>query len=211
MTAVAIQKQSDTRSPLGRTDWLKAALGLLIEEGIDAVQITRLAKSINVSRGSFYWHFDSRGDLLQSMLEEWQTTNNRFFGSLLSECETLDEGILTFFGIWVDGNRFSPELDQAVRDWARLDKDTLSVVRNEDSQRLTDIADMFRQFGYSNDEANVRARVLYFSQVGYTAMNLGEAMSERLALLQDYYYAFTGRTLDQTIAARFIEKMRWHS
>ena len=36
--------------PLGRADWIGAALGLLIEEGIDAVRITRLAEALDVTR-----------------------------------------------------------------------------------------------------------------------------------------------------------------
>ena len=203
-----IRTENKAKPPLGRADWLASALELLIAEGIDAVQITRLARTLDVTRGSFYWHFQSRTDLLSAMLKEWKAANGKFFNEIFSRCDSLDESILAFFSIWVDESRFSPELDQAVRDWARLDSQVLKKVRKEDNKRLKDIARLFRRFDYSAEEADVRARILYFSQVGYTAINLGEAMNERLALLASYFTAYTGRELKPKIAKSFEKRMR---
>ncbi len=207
MNVIEIRTEPEPKPALGRADWLRTALQLLISDGVDAVQITRLASAMNVTRGSYYWHFKGRDDLLSAMLAEWHAANNEFFNQTLSNCQTLDEAVLQFFEIWVGTERFSPQLDQSVRDWARLDDDVLTLVREEDTRRITDIALAFSRCGYSDDEANVRARVLYFSQVGYTAINLDEAMNERLSLLESYYHAYTGRDLDPTIAKEFITKM----
>ena len=208
MPAIEIRTEAKQKPPLGRSDWLAMALKLFISDGVDAVQITQLAKALSVTRGSFYWHFKSRDGLLSAMLMEWQAANNEFFNQMLKSCETLDEAVLIFFEIWVGTERFSPELDQSVRDWARLDNSVLELVRKEDNKRLSDIANVFCRNGFSPDEADVRARVLYFSQVGYTAINLGEALNERLSLLERYYQAYTGRKLDPTIASQFAHKMQ---
>ena len=208
MQAIEIRTETKQKPQLGRVDWLAMALKLLISEGVDSVQITQLAKALDVTRGSFYWHFKNRDGLLSAMLMEWHAANNEFFNQMLNSCETLDEAVLRFFEIWVGADRFSPELDQSVRDWARLDDGVLDLVRNEDSRRLSDIADVFCRNGFSSDEADVRARVLYFSQVGYTAINLGEALNERLSLLERYYQAYTGRKLNPDTAAKFIQKMQ---
>ena len=208
MNAVEIITEPQPKPALGRADWLRSALQLLISDGIDAVQITRLATSMSVTRGSFYWHFKGREDLLSAMLAEWHAANNAFFKETLRDCHTLPDTVLKFFEIWVGTGLFSPQLDQSVRDWARLDGAVLALVRAEDTRRIGDIADAFARCGFDGAEADMRARVLYFSQVGYTANNLDEAMNERLSRLKQYYHVYTGRELDAGIAKAFITRMR---
>ena len=40
-----------------RDDWIKAALQQLAEDGIHKVRIEALARSLNISKGSFYHYF----------------------------------------------------------------------------------------------------------------------------------------------------------
>jgi AcrR family transcriptional regulator len=58
---------------LDRQAWLDAGLGLLAQRGVGAVRITDLARRLNVTKGSFYWHFRDRADLFEAMLEMWET------------------------------------------------------------------------------------------------------------------------------------------
>ena len=176
MNTLKIQTEAAVKPQLGRADWLRAAMLCLMEDGIDAVQITRLSTSIGASRGSFYWHFKSRQELLDGMLNEWLAVN---------------------------GQRLKQILDQAVRDWARLDDRVLELVRGEDTERIAIIAALFQRFNYLPQEALVRARVLYFAQVGYFAMNPDEVMEERMSMLDDYFFAFTGKVLDPTVGSSF--------
>lgn len=97
----------------------------------------------------------------------------------------------------MDGKRFSPALEQSVRDWARLDETIMSAVHKEDAARISHLATLFEQFDYPRDEASVRARVLYFAQIGYYAMHLQEKMHDRLALLPLYYTTFTGQKMEK--------------
>jgi hypothetical protein len=46
--------------------------------------------------------------------------------------------------------------------------------------------------GVEPGEALVRARVIYFHQVGYYALEMGETRRERLDLSRTYYYVLTG-------------------
>ena len=207
MTSLQVRTVEPASPPFGKADWIGAALDFLVREGIDAVQITRLSKALSVSRGSFYWHFSDRQNLLESMLEEWRAANLPVIERELSAAPSLSEGVLAFFAIWETSDQFSAELDHAVRDWAKLNDDVLELVRREDAQRITAIGEMFIRFGFVRDEAMVRARVLYFAQVGYHAMNVGDSMAERLNMLEHYYLSFTGQVLDQGAAKAFRSKM----
>ena len=57
---------------LTASDWAEAALQLIAESGLDALTVSRLAARLGVTKGSFYWHFTGRDDLLAAALERWQ-------------------------------------------------------------------------------------------------------------------------------------------
>jgi AcrR family transcriptional regulator len=57
---------------LGREDWLRAARLALLRGGVDAVRVERLSRDLNVTKGSFYWHFKDREELLELLLREWE-------------------------------------------------------------------------------------------------------------------------------------------
>lgn len=207
MSSIPVRTVEPAAPPLGKADWIGAALHVLINEGVDAVQITRLARELGVTRGGFYWHFEDRQSLLRCVLDEWRAANLPVIERELGQAASLSAGILAFFAIWENDIQFSARLDHAVRDWARLDDEVLQVVRMEDAQRIAAIASFFQRFDYPSEEAVVRARVLYFAQVGYHAMNVDDSMEERLNMLDHYYLSFTGRHLDAGVAERFRAKM----
>src|SRR5580704_7351182 len=57
---------------LNRDDWLKAARMALLKGGVEAVRVEKLARDLKVTKGSFYWHFTDREELLEVLLREWE-------------------------------------------------------------------------------------------------------------------------------------------
>lgn len=57
---------------LAKTDWLRAARSALLRGGVEAVRVERLARDLQVTKGSFYWHFKDREELLELLLQEWE-------------------------------------------------------------------------------------------------------------------------------------------
>ena len=57
---------------LGREDWLRAARLALLKGGVQAVRVERLSRDLHVTKGSFYWHFKDREELLALLLREWE-------------------------------------------------------------------------------------------------------------------------------------------
>lgn len=64
---------------LTRDDWARAALGVIAEAGVPAVTIDELAKRLGATRGSFYWHYHSRDELIRAAVELWarESTTDR--------------------------------------------------------------------------------------------------------------------------------------
>jgi len=57
---------------LRREDWVRQARLALLRSGVEAVRVERLARALGVTKGSFYWHFTGRKELLESLLREWE-------------------------------------------------------------------------------------------------------------------------------------------
>ena len=57
---------------LTATDWAEAALHLIAEAGLGALTVDALAARLGVTKGSFYWHFNGRSELLAAALARWE-------------------------------------------------------------------------------------------------------------------------------------------
>lgn len=138
---------------LGRQDWLNIGLQTLIENGIEAVRVEPIAKLLKVTRGSFYWHFKNRDELLVAILQEWEAQNTEI---VIQTVETDEDDpntkLLRLFEI---AARDDDRLEKAVRIWAAND-----AIARIDRRRLTYLQDLFLQLGCSVQDAQVRARVV---------------------------------------------------
>ena len=188
--------------PLGRADWIEAALVLLAAEGVEAVRITRLAERLGVTRGSFYWHFKHRDDLLAALIKAWEKRNTGAMIEAIADKDDLIDAVLALFELWMADEPFAPRLDAAMRDWARRSDKVSRTVERADNKRLKAIARAFEAAGFEPTEAFIRARILYFTQVGYYALDVHETLAKRTSYAAAYIKGFTGLELDPERAAR---------
>lgn len=70
--AAAMERKGSAKESLSREMWAEAALETIAERGPDAVAVEPLARRLGVTKGSFYWHFENRGQLLEAALERWE-------------------------------------------------------------------------------------------------------------------------------------------
>lgn len=95
--------------------------------------------------------------------------------------------------LWLSEKEYDPKWDGAVRDWARTSQKVLDTVHAVDQQRIGYIEQVFQDLGYKGKEANVRARVTYYHQVGYYALGMHETRKQRLELIPYYIKILTQR------------------
>ncbi len=185
---------------IGRQGWLDAARAILIRDGIAGVKVDRIARRLKVTRGGFYWFFDSHKQLLNALLADWEQRNTEGFKSVvratgLAAC-TGRNGMAEFqalVDVWLNEKSYSPAWDAAVRDWARVSGKVANAVRRTDDIRIEVLRQVFIDMGYEGQEAFVRARICYFHQVGYYALGVRESREERLRLMPLYTRVLTGR------------------
>lgn len=186
--------KGDAGDTLERSDWIAAAKAMLIRDGAAAVKVERIATALNVTRGGFYWRFRDHADLLDALLKDWRDTNSTSMMAALSGPGTPVERMWALMDVWVDETGYDSSYDIAVRAWGTISKKVARVVRAVDEERIEAMHQLFVEYGYDDMEAFIRARVLYFHQVGYYAMGVKERKTKRHDLLTHYYKVLTGFT-----------------
>jgi hypothetical protein len=64
---------------------------------------------------------------------------------------------------------------------------------------------MYRRYGYNEENAFIRARVLYFMQIGHYTLDLDEALDVRVSHVPAYLLAFSGQEPEPEDIAAFDE------
>jgi len=189
----ARRREPGTQTRLSRSDWLAAARSALLAGGIESVKVDSLAKALNVTRGGFYWHFKNRKDLLDALLHHWEQQTKQTFESVLQSDKANGEAeLIALINAWIDEDIYSPAYDSAVRDWARKSAAVAKAVRRVDNHRVEIIQRIFMDLDFPEKEAFIRARIMYFHQVGYYTLGLGESRERRRTLMPYYLDALSG-------------------
>ncbi len=180
-----------------REDWLNVARDLLVSDGVAEVKVLELGARLGVSRSSFYGYFKNRKHLLESLLDDWEERSTR---SIVINCglpaKNITEAVCNFFRCFLDQELFDQGLDFAVREWSRRDGNIRKRIDDADAERLQAIMTMFERHGYAVCDADARARILYFMQLGYHALEVREPMIDRIDRLEGYLRGFTGQEPD---------------
>lgn len=179
-------------SRLTREDWIAVARKALIAAGIDDVKIDLLARRMKVTRGSFYWHFKHRQALLDALLEDWKANNLREIAAVEQRSEEVATGLVELFKVWLHEDPNFPSFDIAIRVWARKSREVAKLVREIDDAWISLFRRVLERIGISMPESLVRARIMYFHQVGYFALSIDETLEDRVKLAPFYYRALTG-------------------
>lgn len=177
-----------------RADWLNVARDILVSDGVSEVKVLAIGDRLGVSRSSFYGYFKSRKALLSALLDDWEAQNT---ATIVQYChtpsETIGQGVCNFFKCFIDPELFDQGLDFAVREWSRRDGSVRQRIDRADAERLAAVRALFARHGYEAYEADVKARILYYMQLGYHALDVVEPMPERMIRIRGYLEGFTGQ------------------
>lgn len=160
------------RTQLDRNDWIEGAIDVLAENGVAGLRVEVLAKNFGVTKGSFYWHFKDRQDLLDAVLELWKEGRLRDIEKQTTavpgkELAQIHHVIDVYSAV---RNRKGMSIELAVRDWARHDAKVNAVVEEVDAYRLACTKKLFLTLGLSDDEAHARSILVFAYVFGHSLM-----------------------------------------
>ena len=108
------------------------------------MKVEPIARALDVTPGSFYWHFKNRPALYDALLRNWLASNVVPFFALYEEAiDDPREQYLALAYAWVLSPDFDPEFDVAVRDWGRSSPKVERLLRTIDYKRIALYEDLF--------------------------------------------------------------------
>jgi AcrR family transcriptional regulator len=167
---------------LDRQQWIAVGLQVLADSGIDGVRVEPIAKLMKVTKGSFYWHFKNRDDLLAAILQEWVDTETQ---GLIDRVETLGgDATVKLLHLFEFATQINGRLENAMRGWSIRDPQIAAIILTVDLDRLAYTKKLFLEVGFSPLESEIRARMAYFSLVGECTVGItrndpGDETSQR--------------------------------
>ncbi|SAL64820.1 TetR family transcriptional regulator [Caballeronia cordobensis] len=191
--------------------WLDAAYDNLLEGGIDSVRILPLAKKLNLSRTSFYWFFKDREELLAALLNRWKAKNTgNWIERTQAYAETINEAVLNVTDCWFDDSIFDSRYEAAMRSWAQQSPEVARETADDDERRIAALVAMFERFEYEHADADVRARAMYYTQLGYLASQPNDPMSLRMSRISAYAQLFTSvKPTERELERFFARRKMW--
>ena len=155
---------------LTKLDWLQAGFRALTKAGPQALKAEPLAKSLKVSKGSFYWHFKDIAAFKSEMIQHWQQA------ATADVIKTVEAGpahpveklqSLVRHSTSSPGAKYGgPASESAIRDWSKYEPSIASIISDIDARRIAFTASLFQEAGHSKKQARQSARLLYSALIG---------------------------------------------
>jgi AcrR family transcriptional regulator len=178
-------------SKLEQQDWIDLGLRVLAEKGVESVRVEPLAQLLNVTKGSFYWHFKNRDELLEAILQDWVS---RETDSIIEQVEVAggdaSTKLLHLFELAIQDDG---RVEHAIRSWAANDSKVALLLDQVDQHRLSYTKTLFLELGFTPFEAMVRARMVYYALIGEFTVGTRTNQAERLAEVRLQHLILTRR------------------
>lgn len=159
--------EQDTKDRLTRSDWLAHGLRTLARHGANALKVGDLAAGLDVSRGSFYWHFKDATDYRVQLLQLWQ---ERATEQVFRDIDTAITGPARLTLLMKVAFNEDRTLDHAIRELATTDAAAAELVASVDARRVEYLARLLVESGVESRRALPRAEFLYWAYIGQTAV-----------------------------------------
>ena len=154
--------------PLSKVDWTDAALAALERDGLAGVAVEPLARQLGATKGSFYWHFADRGELITATLELWERRDTI---EVIDQIRALPDPHERLAALGRDayagaarGNAHTAVLAAA------SDPRVQAVLERVTRTRLDFVEQLYRDLGMATGRARRHARLAYALYLGIGAV-----------------------------------------
>ncbi len=161
---------------LSREDWTRAALDAMATSGTKGVPIDGLAKALGASRGSFYWHFSDRRELIDAALALWEQENTTdLVPTILEPGDPVEQLRLLLREV------YEQPVDNIEITLASAGDEPLvaAAFARVTNLRLDLLRDIFARMGLHHEEADARAWLAYGFYIGHHQLGRNDGAIKR--------------------------------
>ena len=181
----AAARTGRTNDSLTREDWITGAWEMLGDAGLDGVRVEPLAKRLGVTKGSFYWHFRDRQELLDALLDRWFSIWDDQMSPDIDGNGNAVERIWALFESVI--RRTTRGQTVSLRLLSHKDPEIARRIDERDAQRLAFLMQRLEEIGFAREEARVRGQVYQAIMTGEFLRNGGLPLGERIDRAREYH------------------------
>lgn len=149
---------------LSRDDWAEAALQALEAGGISAVAVEPLAKQLGTTKGSFYWHFKDRADLIDAVVELWE---RRYVIDAIARLSAIADPAARLQRLFtVAATPGTGRIDLALTEASKTNAALAETVRRVQTRRVEFLAEIYEQLDVAAGTARQLAVLALLAQAG---------------------------------------------
>jgi len=155
---------------LSPDDWIKAAIAAVMAGGLDALAVEPLAQQLGTTKGSFYWHFQDRAELLDAVLERWEQLATAAIIDQFTPVVDPRERLRLLLNVVFSG--LGEDRFELAVFGAGAHPQIAPVVSRVNRARTAFLVDIFLDLGMTPTRARSRARVAYAAYLGHAQLRL---------------------------------------
>ena len=169
---------------LTRDDWISGAWDMLGESGFEGVRVEPLARRLGVTKGSFYWHFKDRQELLEALLDRWFS----IWDDLSADVELASNPADRIWALFESViKRVTRGQTVSLRMLSHKDPDVARRIEARDASRLSFLMNLLKEIGFPREEARVRGQVYQAIMTGEYLRSGGLPLNERIERAREYH------------------------
>ncbi|CUI51729.1 TetR/AcrR family transcriptional regulator [Cognatishimia activa] len=179
------------KNRLSRELWLAAGFKALTELGPVALKAEPLARRLETTKGSFYWHFKDVPEFQSAMLALWE---ERAYSDIVAAISVVDNPVKRLRALSDLATQGAPEefggigAEPAIRAWARENDAVTEAMDRIDAKRMAYLNELLGEIGLTNPELS---RIIYGALLGMQELSTrdGEDNTQALGTLVDLVLA----------------------
>lgn len=147
---------------VNKEDWLLAGLNQLRELGPAGISGEKLARRLDMTRGSFYHHFQNMDDYILQLMDEWQRTYTLALFEKAHAGNPAQEMALLMETAW----NTDTDLEVAIRQWGFTNVLVQSRIEQIDHIRLNHISNLYSVLINDADKGRKFGTIAYYGLLG---------------------------------------------
>lgn len=167
-----VDKPVTSATRLTREDWVGAAISAVEHGGIAGIAVEPIAVALGTTKGSFYWHFANRDELVAAVMGQWEElATNAVIASVTEVTDPLDR-LRQLLNV-VFGHEREDRIEARIV-LAPFDERVSPTVERVTTLRIEFLVALFRGLGFTRSTASKRARIAYAAYLGHIRLVLDD-------------------------------------
>ena len=170
------------RRGVSKAQWLEAAMERLCDHSVADITVEGLAKELGIAKSGFYWHFKSREELLNALLDYWVHEVTEVITENV-EVEALEPKSRLIMCAKMIHDLDLTRYEIGIRQFALRNEKASRIVKNANRLRMNFIRKAFSELGFAGDDLEMRTMLFACYHTWEASMFPGVSQKRRKALI----------------------------